>query len=177
MPVESFLPMLVLRYVATFSQHVDINNDMLGFGFDPELVLKSYRPPSPKKQKLLKAIDSTFSEPEEGENKHAISIIVDENLFNTVILDFVIIDQSFSLRDAGKAKGGQEADAILEMLSTTTAGMIMPGLIEEYGEGKMIDMMVSLSHNLIQDKLPKVKPSGLQMDKNGNFKFTFNGYA
>jgi len=50
----------------------------------------------------------------------------------------------------------------------------MPTFLEEFGEGRKIDVMFSLSHSLIADKLDGVKISGFQMDKNGNFRFIIN---
>lgn len=37
-----------------------------------------------------------------------------------------------------------------------------------------MDFYLSLSHSLLSTKLEGVRPTGFQMDKNGNFKFVFN---
>lgn len=37
--------------------------------------------------------------------------------------------------------------------------------------------MLSLSHNLLKDKLEGTRVTGFNQDKNGNFRFTFNVYA
>jgi hypothetical protein len=39
------------------------------------------------------------------------------------------------------------------------------------------DLLLSLSHNLIKDKLEGQKMTGFALDKNGNFRFTLNIYA
>ena len=46
--------------------------------------------------------------------------------------------------------------------------------MEEFGEDKPMDFYLSMSHSLLANKLDNVKPTGFQMDKNGNFKFVFN---
>ena len=43
-----------------------------------------------KKQALLKEIESSFKEVEPDADPIAISMIIDENFFNTFFLDFVI---------------------------------------------------------------------------------------
>ena len=47
-------------------------------------------------------------------------------------------------------------------------------MVEEFGDSRAFDLYLSLSHSLVANKLDDVKPSGFQMDKNGNFKFVFN---
>jgi len=38
-------------------------------------------------------------------------------------------------------------------MTSTNVGLVLPEIKEEFGEGKMLDVMFSLSHNLIKDKL------------------------
>ena len=52
--------------------------------------------------------------------------------------------------------------------------MLLPAIAQEYGDNRAIDFYMSLSHSLLSDKLEGIKPTGFQMDKNGNFKFVFN---
>lgn len=47
---------------------------------------------------MLKEIESKFSETAEGEDDAAVQIIIDENLINTYLLEFVMIDNSMSVR-------------------------------------------------------------------------------
>lgn len=51
---------------------------------------------------------------------------------------------------------------------------MLPQIIEEYGEGKDIDFLGTLSHAYVSEKLDNAKVSGFQMDKNGNFRFIIN---
>ena len=52
---------------------------------------------------MLKPIESEFSPMNSGENPTMISMIMDENAINSFLLEFVLVDRAFSLRDAMKA--------------------------------------------------------------------------
>jgi len=60
------------------------------------------------------------------------------------------------------------------MLTTSTIGKVMPQFIEEYGENKKIDLVLSPSHDLFIDGIPESKMTGVYMDKNGNWKMQIN---
>ena len=53
---------------------------------------------SPKKKAMLKEIDSKFTDPKEDEDPQAIQFIFDENLINTYLLEFIMVDRSVSLK-------------------------------------------------------------------------------
>jgi len=59
-------------------------------------------------------------------------------------------------------------------MNTSSLAVLLPQVVEEFGEDRQIDFYLSMSHSLFSDKLDGVKPTGFQMDKNGNFKFVFN---
>lgn len=61
-----------------------------------------------------------------------------------------------------------------QLLSTSTIGYAIPSFKQDYGENKNIDIVGSLSHDLIADRIDNLQNSGIQMDKNGNVKFTIN---
>jgi hypothetical protein len=174
LPVESFVPMMFGKHVGSFAAQFDINPDFVTYGFDPEPAMAGFRPESMQKrrQKLLKEINSEFSETDVEDQKRAIQVIFDENLINMFILDFVLVDKSFSLRDVMSMK--QEMMPYINMMTTSNVGMLLPEVLEEFGENKKVDMMFTTSHALISAKLPDVKTSGFQMDKNGNFRFVIN---
>ena len=67
-PVESFMPLMLLRHVGTFADKTEMNSKHFTYGFDPEMVYSKYRPKTNKKEKLLKPIKSYFSDPEDGED-------------------------------------------------------------------------------------------------------------
>jgi hypothetical protein len=52
------------------------------------------------------------------------------------------------------------------MLTTTTIGMILPSFKEEFGESKSIDLVGTLAHDFIADKIDDLQPSGIYLDKN-----------
>ena len=62
----------------------------------------------------------------------------------------------------------------LDQLNTSMVGLMIPQFIEEFGKNKEIDFYMNLSHFLISKKIENAKVSGLQIDKNGNFRFQFN---
>jgi hypothetical protein len=74
------------------------------------------------------------------------------------MLDFVLVDKSFSLRDVFSMR--QESMDYLQHMTTNTVGMLLPEVLEEWGENKNIDLMFTTSHALISAKLPDVKTSG-----------------
>lgn len=99
LPVESFLPLLVLRHLGSFAKSTDMTSKHFQYGFDPEMVYEKYRPKTTKKDALLKPIESYFSTPDEDEDDFLFQFIIDENAINSFILDFVLIDKNFSIRD------------------------------------------------------------------------------
>ena len=68
MPVESFLPMLALRHIGSFSKEFSLGPQNIEFGFDPEMYFERMREAPKKKKGLLKAIESEFTPAEEGED-------------------------------------------------------------------------------------------------------------
>lgn len=62
----------------------------------------------------------------------------------------------------------------LSQLNSNNLGLLLPTVLEEYGRDRAIDFYLTLSHKLIDNKLDGIKPTGFQMDKNGNFRFIFN---
>ena len=53
----------------------------------------------------------------------------------------------------------------------------MPDILEEFGTGLKFDIMISMSHTLMRDKIDSQRITGFNIDKNGNFRFTVNFYA
>ena len=62
----------------------------------------------------------------------------------------------------------------LKMFTTSTVGKVLPQFIEDYGEGKKLDLHFSPSHRLFVEQLPGSKMTGVYIDKNGGWKFVFN---
>lgn len=87
---------------------------------------------------------------EDADDK-AFQIIIDENAINSYLLEFVMMDKSLSVRE--QLKGDPKLAQFADYLTTTNLGLVMPEILEEFGEKKVVDVMFSLSHNLIKDKL------------------------
>ena len=172
MPVESFLPMIMIRHIGGLAREQKIDSQAVEFGFDPEMVFERVRKMPSKKPGMLKAINSEFSRQTDAKDPTMVSIIIDENAVNSLLLEFVLIERAFSLREFMRADPRLH-DVVKEM-NTKSMVVLLPAIVEEYGEGRPIDFYMSLSHSLLSDKLEGIKPTGFQMDKNGNFKFVFN---
>jgi len=64
-----------------------------------------------------------------------------------------------------------------QLLTTTTLGMVLPNFKEEYGEGRPLDLVGTLSHDFITDAVENTPLSGINLDKNGNLKLNINAGA
>ena len=71
LPLESFLPLLVLKQISSVATTFEITPEHFSYGFDPEIFYKQDRPFFKKKRSMLKEIDSEFSELEEGQDPYA----------------------------------------------------------------------------------------------------------
>ena len=98
--------------------------------------------------------------------------VIDDNMFNSFTSVLTTVDQMFSLRDL--LKYYPNAKQFTAMMTTSTLGRVIPDFIEQYGENKNIDLVLSPSHNLFLDGFPEAKMTGVYMDKNGNWKFQIN---
>jgi len=172
MPVESFLPLIGIRHVGGFAMEQSITSSAIEFGFDPEMVFERVRPTPKAKQSMLKEINHNFSERKEDEDDKLLSLIIDENAINSFLLEFVLVERAFSLREF--IKTDPRLREALMQLNTSSLAVVLPQVVEEFGENRAMDFYISMSHSLVSNKLDGVKPTGFQMDKNGNIKFVFN---
>lgn len=124
---------------------------------------------------MLKEIDTKFSKPNIGEDPKGIQIILDENAINSYLLEFVMIDQSISVSEYFALD--QRTRSILTEMTTDNLGIVMPDILEEFGPGLRFDIMLSMSHTLMRDKIDNQRMTGFNIDKNGNFRFTLNFYS
>lgn len=60
------------------------------------------------------------------------------------------------------------------MLTTSTVGTVLPQFVEEYGEDKLLDVVVTPSHKFFKEGIPGSKQSSIYMDKSGNWKIQLN---
>lgn len=174
LPVESFLPLLLMKHLGSFAKTFEVTPRHLEYGFDPEMMYERQRPASKKKSDLYKEINSEFIEPAEGDDAKAFQIIVDENAINTYLLEMVMVEESIGARSF--LKHDPRASEFTKEMTTGNIGLMLPEIIEEYGRDARVDFHLSLSHTLIKDKLEGQRITGFNLDKNGNFRFTFNFY-
>jgi len=158
LPLESFLPMILLKQISSVAKTFEITPNYLEYGFDPEVFYAKDRPFFKKKRSMLKEIDSEFSEQPEGEDPFAFQLLLDENVVNAFLLDFVLYEKAFSLRQI--LKMDDKTRPYLEQLNTTNIGLLMAQVLEEFGEDKEVDFYISLSHSLISKKIENAKVSG-----------------
>jgi len=63
------------------------------------MIFERVRPTPKNKENMLKAIDSQFSSRTDGEDPVMMSLILDENAINSFLLEFVLVERAFSLRE------------------------------------------------------------------------------
>lgn len=86
-----------------------------------------------------------------------------------------MIESSFSLREY--LSMDPRTRGVTNEMKTKIIGLLLPEIKEEYGDDRNVNVMISLSHSLIKDQLEGQRVTGFNLDKNGNFRFTFNVYA
>lgn len=64
-----------------------------------------------------------------------------------------------------------------QLLTTTTLGMVLPSFKEDYGEGKPVDLIGTLSHDFLADSIEGIQFSGVTLDSKGMIKGTINAGA
>ena len=129
--------MLLLKQIGSVARTFKISPESLEYGFDPEVFYKNDRPYFKKKKSMLKEIDSVFTEdrvdaddnPKAGD--YAIQLILDENVVNAFLLDFVLYEKAFSLRDIMKMDAKMQP--FLQQMNTSMIGMMLPQILEEFG--------------------------------------------
>ena len=87
-----------------------------------------------------------------------MSFILDENAINSFLLEFVLVERAFSLREV--VKTDPRLQEVLQQMNTSSLGVLLPKVVEEFGEGRAIDFYMSMSHSLLTNKLEGVKPTG-----------------
>ena len=94
-PLDLLLPVGALWYAVQLAQDVSIENNIIHMGLDP--LARDLMPERIANE--LKPISHKFYQPEEGEPSPSLSIILDENVFNSFIAIFTTIEQMFSLKE------------------------------------------------------------------------------
>lgn len=116
---------------------------------------------------MLKPIEGGFYNEVNAQGLEALTqFIIDDNFFNSFASILASVDKSLSARNV--FKGNAKAKTILDMLTTSTIGTVLPEFINEYGENKKVDLVLTPSHTLFQEGIPGSRMMGVYMDKNGN---------
>jgi hypothetical protein len=63
-----------------------------------------------------------------------------------------------------------EITQFFHILDSGAFGEALPGIVEEYGGYRKMDIFVSPSYKMFKDAIPDVKPTGVTVDNKGNFK-------
>lgn len=67
LPVESLMPLLFLKHISTVAKNFEVTPEFFEYGMDPDQGF-GRKAPSARKNKMLKEIDSKFSETGDGED-------------------------------------------------------------------------------------------------------------
>ena len=101
-----------------------------------------------------------------------MQILVDENAVNAFFSHLATMDTMYSIR---KMFAGDPRYAVFrQLLTTSTVGMILPSFKEDYGEGKPIDLIGTLSYMFVNDRVENAPFTGITLDKNGVVKAAIN---
>jgi hypothetical protein len=168
LPVESLAPILILKHMSALATFMDLAPDHIEVGYDPELGFSRGKP-SAKKQALLAEIDSQFSE-----GDFAFQFLIDANFINTYLLEFIMVEESFSLEKY--LSYNPKTAPMAKAMNTRIFSTILPDIEKLYG-AKRFDVMLSMSHTLIGQNLENAKITGFSLDKNGNFRVNLNLFA
>jgi hypothetical protein len=100
-------------------------------------------------------------------------MIVDQNLINGAIGQFLKIEKAYSLRELLNIDS--RLAVMKQLLTTTSVGMLIPSFKEEYGENRPINLVLTASHDFMTSGVGEdTTPSGVQLEGNGNFQVTLN---
>lgn len=63
---------------------------------------------------------------------------------------------------------------IVNHITTTSVGLGIPAIKNEYGDDKKVDVVATVSQSFINKHFPEVKPAGLSIEKDGTIKLAIN---
>lgn len=171
LPVMSLGPMMILYIGAMGADKILFTDEFIEYEFSP--ISLRINKPANLHDEFLKAIETDFAEQEEGEDPSALQVIIDENLVNGFLGQFLKIDKMYSLRDLLNLD--PRLQVMKQLLTTTTVGMVVPSFKEEYGENRALDVVLTSSHEFMASGLgDSLTPTGLTIEANGNFAITAN---
>lgn len=101
--------------------------------------------------------------------------MIDENIVNSIVANIVTTDNMYSLRRV--VASNPRTAPFVHLFTTTNVGFLLPSFKEDYGEGKPVDAVGTLSHEIFAEKIDNVQMSGISIDKNGVLRATINALA
>jgi len=66
------------------------------------------------------------------------------------------------------------ANIVAQLLTTTTLGLVLPNIKEDFGDGKKVDVVGTLSSSYIEAKIPDTKPTGIRISEDGDIGIVIN---
>lgn len=171
LPLTSIIPLFAIYYASLTADNIIFGEKYIEAQYSPV----KFQLISERAYDKLKDIDSEFEEPAEGEKDRALQVMIDENVLNSVFAHFATMDTMYSVRRmlANDPRYG----VFRQLMTTSSIGMILPSFKEDYGEGKPIDLIGTLSHMFVADRVDNVQFSGVTLDQKGNLKGTINAGA
>lgn len=171
LPALSLAPMVGLYFAAYGADKMVFTDDHIEYEFSPvsmKLVKEAHL-----YDEFLKEIETEFAPQAEGEEPSAMQLIIDQNLINGFLGQFLKIDKNWSLRDLLNLD--PRLAVMKQLLTTTTIGMVVPSFKEEYGDNRPLNVVLSGSHEFMTSGLGgDVTPTGVSIDEKGNFQITAN---
>ncbi len=157
-PVPLLLPLGAAQVLGFGSERMKFDNNFVEYGFSP----KTFGLAKEQNMEMLEDVGTEF--PSDDKNE-ALSLIVDQNFINHLFINYAKVDKMYSMRTA--MKGDPRGQMLTQLMTTTSLGMVLPSIKEEYGEGKKVDVVGTLSHEFLQDKVPELKISGVTISAKG----------
>ncbi len=103
---------------------------------------------------LLKHIESQYAPLSPNSDPSAMQMIIDENFVNFGFQYLISGKGKFSMREF--MSRDPRFAIFRQLLTTTTFGMAIPSFKEEYGEGKALDIISTVSHKEITEIIEEI---------------------
>lgn len=171
LPITSIVPLFGIYYASLTADSAKFTEKFIEFNYSPA----KFKLLSDRAYSKLKDIDTEFEEPKEGEKERALQLLLDENIINSLFAHFATMDTMYSLRKV--ISRDPKLSVFRQLLTTSTIGMVLSSFVEDYGEGKPIDLIGTLSHDFLADSIENIQFSGVTLDEKGVLKGTLNAGA
>ena len=164
-------PLLFLFYATRSAETVKFLGQHVELGFTPSSLEMFSNISAPVNEDLLKPIKSYFNHTEDDTNA-AVSLIIDENFINYMIVPLIQGEQQLALREI--LEGNPKMALFAQLLTTKTIGTVIPSFKDQYKDSTRVDVIGTLSHEQVLLGLENAVPTGFSIDQKGNFKAHVN---